>query len=157
VKFTVAIRTTTTASPRLEPAGEEGKLYGLAFVSYASEDRVEVLKRVQMLRLVRIRYFQDVLSLGPGDRWKKKLYRHIDECDLFLLFWSKAARESDWVVKEARYALDRQERDAHALPEILPVILEGPPVVEPPEALKDIQFSDWLVWVMAGEQQVQAS
>ena len=68
--------------------------YTKAFVSYASSDRNEVLKRVQMLRLFRIKYFQDLLDLEPGQRWANALYRHIDNCDLFLLFWSKAARDS---------------------------------------------------------------
>ena len=29
-----------------------------------------------------------------------ELFRHIDECDLFLLFWSTAAKQSRWVLKE---------------------------------------------------------
>ncbi|MGA2076968.1 MAG: hypothetical protein ABSH52_26050 [Terriglobia bacterium] len=44
-----------------------------------------------MLSRLRIKYFQGALSLEPGERWQKALYRHIDESDLFLLFWSSAA------------------------------------------------------------------
>jgi hypothetical protein len=55
----------------LLPAGETARRYRKAFISYASPDRGEVLKRVQMLRLARIRYFQDVLRLEPGDRWQR--------------------------------------------------------------------------------------
>src|SRR5262249_37325213 len=113
----------------------------LAFISYASADRSKVLARVQMLNLVGIQYFQDVLSLGPGDKWETEIYRNIDSCDLFLLFWSKAARDSEWVMKEVRYAKNRPQP-----PEIRPVILEGPPVIPPPDDLSDLHFNDRLVY-----------
>ena len=93
------------------PSGERAGPYTYAFVSYAAEDRKEVLKRVQMLDATRTAFFQDVLSLDPGARWTKELYRRIDKCDLFLLFWSSAAKRSEWVIREAEYALARQERD----------------------------------------------
>jgi hypothetical protein len=124
-------------------AGDEAKRYNLAFISYASVDRDKVLARVQMLNLIGIRYFQDVLTLDPGDRWEKEIYKNIDSCDLFLLFWSKAARDSEWVLKEVRYARGRQPA-----PEIKPVILEGPPVIAPPEDLNDLHFNDKFVYFM---------
>jgi serine/threonine protein kinase len=126
----------------------EAHHYNSVFVSYASEDRDKVLARIQMLASLRIPYFQDILSLDPGDRWERALYRHIDECDLFLLFWSKAARESDWVLKEVRYALDRKQGRDDAPPEIKPVILEGPPMVPPPPELDNVHFDDRLVYFM---------
>ncbi|MDX2029249.1 MAG: toll/interleukin-1 receptor domain-containing protein [Blastocatellia bacterium] len=128
------------------PAGDDAKRYSYAFISYASPDRSEVLERVQMLETMGIRYFQDVLSLDPGDRWEKKLYENIDRCDLFLLFWSHAARESPWVMKEVEYALGRKKGDFDAPPEIKPVIIEGPPLVPPPESLKALHFNDRLLY-----------
>ena len=98
------------------PSGERAGPYTYAFVSYAAEDRKEVLKRVQMLDATRTAFFQDVLSLDPGARWTKELYKRIDKCDLFLLFWSSAAKRSEWVIKEAEYALARQERDPTGRP-----------------------------------------
>jgi hypothetical protein len=136
-----------TRKPLL-PAGEVARRYRRAFISYASPDRPEVLKRVQMLRLARIRYFQDVLKLEPGDRWERKLYRHIDKSDLFLLFWSTKAKESEWVLKEVRYAIKRKEGDESAPPEMIPVIIEGPPVPEPPEELAHLHFNDYLIYFM---------
>lgn len=44
-------------------------------LAFALADRAKVLPRVQMLRTVGIRCFQDVLDLGPGDRWERELYR----------------------------------------------------------------------------------
>lgn len=134
------------APPQAVPAGADAKRYSYAFVSYASPDRSEVLERVQMLETMGIRYFQDVLSLDPGDRWERKLYENIDRCDLFLLFWSKAAKESPWVMKEVEYALGRKKGDFDASPEIKPVIIEGPPLVSPPESLKALHFNDRLLY-----------
>jgi hypothetical protein len=79
----------TASQPTSEPLGDHAGPYRYAFVSYASKDREEVLKRVQMLEILKTKFFQDILSLDPGDRWEKKLYENIDRCDLFLLFGHK--------------------------------------------------------------------
>lgn len=151
VKFTLAV---VSAAERNRLANNQRqtvgdwKRYGKAFVSYASQDRQEVLKRVQMLSRLRIEYFQDVLDLEPGQRWEQQLYRHIDESDLFLLFWSSAAKRSQWVLKEVQYALKRKDADELDRPEIMPVIIEGPPPVEPPPELSHIHFNDYLLYFM---------
>jgi hypothetical protein len=130
------------------PLGEAMHVYRKAFISYASHDRREVLKRAQMLARMKIDFFQDVLDLEPGQRWERQLYRQIDECDLFLLFWSSAAKQSDWVLKEVEYALTRKGGDEAAPPEIVPVIIEGPPLVPPPPALSHLHFDDRLLYFM---------
>ncbi|MGH9768627.1 MAG: toll/interleukin-1 receptor domain-containing protein [Blastocatellia bacterium] len=137
IKFKLQITELGSEAPVNEAVGEEAKRYNLAFISYASADRSKVLARAQMLDLVGIRYFQDVINLGLGDRWEKEIYRNIDSCDIFLLFWSKAARDSKWVLKEVRYARKRQPP-----PEIRPIVLEGPPTPTPPEDLSDLSFND---------------
>jgi hypothetical protein len=138
------------AQTAARPAGERAGPYTYAFVSYAAEDRKEVLKRVQMLDATRTAFFQDVLSLDPGARWTKELYKRIDKCDLFLLFWSSAAKRSEWVIKEAEYALARQTRDPSGGPDIVPVILEGPPPVLPPDSLRHLHFNDRIQYFIAG-------
>jgi hypothetical protein len=150
LKFKLSI-TPAASSNSSEPqlVGEVAHLYRKAFVSYSSKDRKEVLKRVQGLAATGIEVFQDVLNLEPGDRWEKELYRHIDECDLFLLFWSTAAKESKWVLKEVLYALERQGKDGLHPPEIIPVILEGPPPVSPPDELQHLHFNDKLLYLIA--------
>ena len=98
-----------------------------------------------MLNALRLSYFQDILSLDPGDRWEHQLYRHIDSADLFLLFWSSAARESEWVSKEVRYALARKGSN-DAPPEIMPVVIEEPWPPPPPE-LAHLHFGDHLLYI----------
>jgi len=149
VKFKLAVGTTAPVFGRLRPAPVgEAHRYRKAFVSYASADRPEVLKRVQMLARLGIDYFHDVLKLEPGDRWESQLYRHIEESDLFLLFWSTAARNSEWVLKELRYALERKGTNDLAPPEIAPVVIEGPPPPPPPPELAHMHFNDYLLYFM---------
>ena len=150
LKFKLSI-TPAAASTAKEPqpVGDAARVYKKAFVSYSSKDRQEVLKRVQGLAVTGIEVFQDILDLEPGDRWERELYRNIDECDLFLLFWSTAAKESKWVLKEALYALERQEKDELNPPAIIPVIIEGPPPVSPPDELQHLHFNDKLLYLIA--------
>jgi hypothetical protein len=127
------------------PQGTSAQRYNHAFLSYASADRREVLKRAQILQAAGVSFFQDTLKLDPGVRWEKAIYKNIDTCDLFLLFWSKAALESEWVIKEAEYALKRQ--GIGDVPDIVPVILEDPPL--PPPSLATIHFNDRIHYLIA--------
>ena len=74
------------------------------------------------------------------------IYRYIDECDLFCLFWSKAAKKSKWVKKEVQRALDRRGDKFDAPPEIIGVPIEGPPMVKPPRNLASIHFDSKLLY-----------
>jgi hypothetical protein len=134
-------------APSLEPV-PAGNLtrYQQAFISYSSKDRQEVLKRVQMLNVAKIKFFQDLLTLEPGDQWEKMLYEYIDKSDVFFLFWSKAASESEWVKKEVEYAIKLRDDKELPDPEIIPVIIEGPPAAKPPAELSSIHFNDKLIY-----------
>lgn len=134
-----------SAAPQSVPQGTSARRYNHAFLSYASPDRKEVLKRAQILQAAGVSFFQDTLKLDPGTRWEKEIYRNIDGCDLFLLFWSKAALDSEWVIKEAEYALKRQ--GVGDMPDIVPVILEDPPL--PPPSLAAIHFNDRIHYLIA--------
>jgi hypothetical protein len=126
--------------------GTESSRFRRAFTSYASRDRAEVVRRVQMLRrpLTDVEVFQDVLNLEPGEEFAPVLFQRIDECDLFLLFWSNNARESTWVRRELEHALRRQGPDGRPPPTILPEVIEGPP---PPE-LEHLHFNDYLLYLI---------
>ena len=66
--------------------------------------------------------------------------------DVLFLFWSRAASKSEWVTKEIQHALKRKNGNDHNPPEILPIILEGPPIPEPPEELKHLHFNDSMIY-----------
>jgi hypothetical protein len=151
VKFKLTVAAQPTVSPAA-PVGDDARPYQHAFISYAREDWVEVLRRVQVLRLkrlTRLSCFQDVLDEDPGARWERRLYREIDRCDVLLLFWSTAARDSEWVRREVQYALARKVTEFDR-PEILPVILEVPPCPPWPE-LAHQHFDDVVARLIAAE------
>jgi hypothetical protein len=150
LKFQVSVGDPGATLVRREqgPCSHRMHRYRRAFISYASADRKEVLKRTQMLAGVGIDFFQDLLTLEPGQRWERHLYSEIDRCDLFLLFWSSAAKKSTWVLKEVHHALMCNGGNEFAPPEILPVIIEGPPPVEPPPELTHLHFNDRMIYFM---------
>lgn len=145
LRFQVALAAAGTPAEDADAREVRARRYRRAFISYSSKDRAEVLKRVQGFQRAGITVFQDVLSLEPGERWEKALYREIDNCDVLYLFWSSAAAQSEWVQKEIDYALARKAGQDDNPPDIQPVPIEGPPIPHPPEALKALHFNDALL------------
>jgi TIR domain len=138
------------------PLGEVARLTESVFVSYASEDRSEVLRRVQGLKALGIQFFQDILNLAPGQRWAQELWRLIDQSDVFLLCWSSAARKSEWVRKEYLQANTTSSRSSDKRPHIAILPLEGPPPPEPPPELAHLHFSDDLLYAIKVESDLSA-
>ena len=128
----------------MENAIVEATTYKNAFISYASPDRAEVLRRTQMLSATGISFFQDIMQLKPGELWEKSLYKQIDNCDVFFLFWSSSAKNSKWVMEEYKYAQSLQLKGKAI--EIIPVPIEGPPAPEPPEELSHLHFNDGFLY-----------
>jgi len=126
--------------------------YQHAFISYAHQDRAEVLKRVQMLNILKEKYFQDFISLDPGMNGEPAIREAIVKSAVIFLFWSRAASGSVEVKKEILYAMARRHGDENALPAIHPVIIEGPPPPAPPAELRFLQFDDkFSYWIFAAE------
>lgn len=105
-----------------------------AFASYASDDRMRVLDRVAEIQRNDVDVFLDCLSLHPGEYWKRRLRKEIIDRDLFLLFWSMSAKDSEWVTWEWRTALKNK-----GLGGIDPHPLDR---AEPPTELKRLHFGD---------------
>ena len=73
---------------------------------------------------------------SAGGLWEAQLRREIDRFHVLYLFWSGAAKASEWVNREWRYALER-----HGLEFIDPVPLEPPDLVQPPTELGGLHFN----------------
>ena len=113
-----------------------------AFASYASEDRDQVVARLQGMQKIAptLEIFLDVLSLRSGEYWDRRLWEEIPKNDVFYLFWSECAAVSEWVTKEWHCALETKGIDF-----IDPVPLVSPERVKPPPELSGKHFRDkWL-------------
>jgi hypothetical protein len=121
----------------------QGRVACSAFASYSKTDRLRVLDGVNTMKSIGIDVFMDCLDLHPGDEWKKRLATELNTKDLFVLFWSKAASESQWVSWELNTVLlDRGRAYVCVNP------LE--PDVNPPPSLSDLHLSSVGAWVRAG-------
>ena len=119
-----------------------------AFASYASQDRDEVIGRIQGMQKIApdLDVFLDVVKLRSGQDWESELWRVIPESDVFYLFWSAAAKASPWVEKEWRCALNSRGEEF-----IDPVPLVSPNEVSPPDELSKKHFNDWILAFRSGK------
>ncbi len=111
-----------------------------AFASYETEDRTNVLSRIQGMQkiLPSLDVFLDVLSIRSGEKWRERIDEEIVQRDAFFLFWSRAASKSPWVDYEWRKALSTRGENF-----IDPVPLEPPALVPVPKELAMLHFTDW--------------
>jgi hypothetical protein len=141
---------------RMAMVGDAAKRYRHAFLSYTEADRAEVLRGAQLLRAAGLNIFQDIISAVPGERWEPKIFQEIDKCDLFLLFWSHAAANSQWVLREAEHAITCQQKNLpDEVPEIRPVVLCDHPIPQPPKSLQHINFNDPVCYLITAVNAVQ--
>ena len=110
-----------------------------AFASYASDDREQVFARLQGIKkaVPDMEIFVDVSTLRSGEDWEERLSLEVPTKDIFYLFWSKAAANSEWVDREWKIAFDNR-----GLNYIDPVPLEDPRDLEVPDQLKSLHFND---------------
>jgi len=118
-----------------------------AFASYASKDRLNVLSRVHGMQKAHVDVFLDVHNLRSNDLYQTELFHQIDSADVLYLFWSRHAKESEWVDREWRYGLERKGIDF-----IDPVPLVDPRKVPPPRELGEHKhFDDWVLKYIEAE------
>jgi len=128
----------STARPE-PPSVSRRRLPRSAFASYSRRDKAAVAQRVDALKAVGIDVFLDSLDIRQGADWRDVLERELLGREALLLFWSTAARASEWVEKEWRFALERR-----GLATILPNALEPPATCPPPPELASLQFGSVL-------------
>lgn len=139
-------------APRPTLTRSSARRYSHAFLSYATPDRAEVLKRAQAFQAAGLAYFQDVVSLNPGERYADVILENIDRSDLFVVFWSKAASQSAWVTREIDRALDAQRRSPEGLPDISPIVLDHAGQAPLPAQIAHLHVNDVINYVIAAEE-----
>jgi len=110
---------TLIGAPSAKPRFVETRAAESAFASYSSKDRSRVLDRVDSIQTrTGIHVFVDCLDIHPNEEWRKRIAGMIPVSDLFLLFWSQAAKESPYVSWELQTAISTRGKGAievHAL------------------------------------------
>ena len=81
--------------------------YNRVFISYAHKDEAQVKSFHEGLNIAGIEHFFDRTYLKIGDVFPQVIQDYINTADLFVLFWSKNAAESEYVRKERIQALKR--------------------------------------------------
>lgn len=104
------------------------------FISYSHKDADRVQYISETCRAIKCDYFFDRHSLAPGDRYEEKIFKYIDNANLFILCWSENAAASDWVNKERKRALEKLRKHDQSL-HFYPINI--PPKTELPDDMKD--------------------
>lgn len=110
-----------------------------AFVSYSHRDSERVIAQLVAIQEIapKMKFWLDNQSLSAGDVWRTEIERAINKTDVFLLFWSLSAKQSEEVRKEWTYALKKR-----GLRHISPVPLDPPDICPPPKELEELHFGD---------------
>jgi hypothetical protein len=135
--------------------------YTHAFVSYCSKDRRRVLLGLQGLRRgwrrAGITDFIDLQDIQSGEHWREVIQKNLDKCDLFVLFWSSAAKCSEEVMKEINYALSRKGRSDENPPAFEPFTIELPLPTPLPAGLESLHFGDDLLYIIKAQEALDAA
>lgn len=113
------------------PAGMEAGRQRV-FLSYASDDRRRIEPLAQRLMTEGFEVFWDRERLLTGASWSREIEAALDAADVVVVFWSRAAVQSEWVLSEATEAARRSV--------ILPVLLDE---VTPPLAFRVYHTLAW--------------
>jgi hypothetical protein len=148
----IAFTRPITGATKAAPIGDKARMkrHKRVFLSYSSKDRETVSAIATAYQMAGVQYFWDRASLKSGEEWHPRLRREIDRADLFHLCWSKSAATSEWVEREAAYALTRRRRSNGKKPDITVQMLDGPPWAPHPPALDSINFDDFVRAAIVG-------
>lgn len=113
------------------------KLYDSIFCSYSHTDTAIIERVERVYRSLGFDFLRDVHTLRSGQHWSDEIYAMIDKADIFQLFWSQTAAQSQYVEKEWRYAL-KLNRDGQNF--IRPVYWQAP-MPNVPSDLGHIHFA----------------
>ena len=105
VPLSIRVDSTAPRDVRLDDVPLTVIPYHKIFPSYSHADTVVVEQVTQFVESLGHHYLQDVRELRSGEIWDDRLCDFIREADVFQLFWSKRALESQFVEREWRYAI----------------------------------------------------
>src|SRR5437867_4721717 len=80
------------------------------FVSYSTKDMALVRRVKSALEGAGATVFVAEYSIAPGGSLREEITAAINNCDLFVVLWSKHAASSEWVGPEIGHATGRGKR-----------------------------------------------
>lgn len=134
VPLSIFVGATTSAG---EQTNSVAKVYQSIFCSYSHRDQQIVARAERAYKALGLDYLRDVVSLKSGQEWSDELLALINRADIFQLFWSRAAAQSEHVRYEWEHALQVAGWRANF---IRPVYWEDPQP-DIPQELKHIHFA----------------
>lgn len=102
------------------------------FISYSHDDGDAVRRDAELLRAGGVLVFIDVRDIAYGERWRDVLREALLRSERVLVFWSAAARVSEWVDREWRFALELGKK-------VVPTLLDPTPLPHELAALQAIE------------------
>jgi tetratricopeptide (TPR) repeat protein len=134
--FGVLVEERPIPQPERAPANEvSSSVYQRIFTSYSHKDTPVVLACRNTYKGLGLEVLIDLDTLRSGQVWNEELMRMIDRADVFQLFWSPRAAQSEYVRQEWQHALRRNLGVGF----IRPVYWELPQVA-PPQELSHLHF-----------------
>jgi hypothetical protein len=111
------------------------------FISYAREDKNEVMNIYQRLEAAGFKPWMDEKDIVAGALWREEIEKALRKCDFFLLCLSpRSANKRGFIQREIRFALDLCQEKLQDDIYIIPMRLED---CEAPESVSDFQWLDW--------------
>jgi hypothetical protein len=141
VAFRISTRSVKTGPSNMHTKGTS--MFRTVFASYSHSDKAIVDRCVNVYRALGIYVFVDKDSLLSGQDFERRIFREIENTDLFQLYWSFNALASEWVTKEWNYArklansVDRKGENF-----IRPVVWEPPKPPPLPEPLSHLHYGN---------------
>ena len=124
---------------REQLAKVNAKPYRAVFPSYSHRD-ADIVERIELYAAsIGDEYLRDISKLRSGQHWKNKLRQLINEADIFQLFWSQNAAESEYVKQEWLYALEQRKSRPDPF-FVRPVYWTSTPNPSPPPELENLHF-----------------
>lgn len=117
ITFTVKQAPTLEISASLANLERENFVTFKVFISYSTNDLLHVEKLQQQLIGNPVELFVAEQSVSPSQDLAKTINHAIEQCDLFVLVWSKNAEASAWVSQEIGKATALKKT-------ILPLVLD---------------------------------
>ena len=109
--------------------------YQRIFLSYSHQDALVAQQVERAYTVLGMQSLRDVHALRSGEEWHPALLRHIEQADVFQLFWSHNAKHSTYVEYEWRFALTQ------ARPSFIRPLYWEQPMSDPPPELAAIHFA----------------